>query len=413
MGQGGANERISTAGTEREVNVKTDDKGGHRIRRSGGTGSIRQRGSTFTAYWWTLENNGKRKQRSKGGFATKKLAQIHLNDVHSRVQSGEWRPDQPLTVRQLLKEQWLPSLESRNRRPATISQYRFVVDKWIVPHIGDVRASTLNPGQIQLLVEALRTSKTSSGRDGLSPRSLQLIVGTLKSAYKFAVETELLARNPIASVRRPTLQNKPMSAWSEAQARHFLADNRDDELAVAWALLLTRGLRRGELCGLRWGAIDLESGIVSIVHTLVVVDGKVQKSTPKTSSSRRSVPLDSSLVKLLIAHRNRQREDHLRAGNAWIDTGYVFVDRVGRTYSPEVVSDRFDRLVKKSGLPRIRLHDTRHTAASLMLASGVSVKVVQEMLGHSSPAITLSIYAHTTPSMAREAGAALSATLLD
>jgi integrase len=146
---------------------------------------------------------------------------------------------------------------------------------------------------------------------------------------------------------------------------------------------------------------------------LVVVDGKMQASTPKTSSSRRSLPLDASLVSLLNRHRKCQLGDGLRAGNAWTETGYVFADQLGRPYSPEVVSDRFDRLVKTSALPRIRLHDTRHTAASLMLASGVSVKVVQEMLGHSSPAITLAIYAHTTPSMAREAGAALSATLLE
>jgi integrase len=204
-----------------------------------------------------------------------------------------------------------------------------------------------------------------------------------------------------------------MNSWSEAQARQFLAHTRHDLLAVAWALLLTRGLRRGELCGLRWEAIDLDAGTATIDHTLVVVDGKMQVSTPKTSSSRRSLPLDPSLVSLLIGHRKRQLEDRLRAGGAWTDTGYVFVEQLGYPYSPEVVSDRFDRLVKSSGLPRIRLHDTRHTAASLMLASGVSVKVVQEMLGHSSPAITLAIYAHTTPSMAKVAGAALSASLLD
>jgi integrase len=204
-----------------------------------------------------------------------------------------------------------------------------------------------------------------------------------------------------------------MNAWSEAQARQFLADTRDDVLAAAWALLLTRGLRRGELCDLRWEAIELDAGTATIVHTLVVVDGRVQASTPKTSSGRRSLPLDATLVSLLIGHRKHQLEDRLRAGKAWTETGYVFADQLGRSYSPEVVSNRFDRLVKTSGLPRIRLHDTRHTAASLMLASGVSVKVVQEMLGHSSPAITLAIYAHTTPSMAKEAGAALSASLLD
>lgn len=393
--------------------MRADDKIGNRNRRSNGTGSIRRRGATFTAYWWTLDGSGKRKQRSKGGFATRSSAQVHLNNVLSKVQNGEWRPDQPLTVRQLLKEHWLPAQASRNRRPATISQYRFVVDKWIVPHIGDHRASTLTPGHVQRLVDALRTSRSLSGRDGLSPRSLQLVVGTLKSAYKFGVESELLGRNPIASVRRPALQHQSMNAWSEAQARQFLADTRDDVLAAAWALLLTRGLRRGELCGLRWEAVDLDAGTATIDHTLVVVDGRVQASTPKTSSSRRSLPLDASLVSLLVGHRKRQLEDRLRAGKAWSETGYVFADQLGRPYSPEVVSDRFDRRVKTSGLPRIRLHDTRHTAASLMLASGVSVKVVQEMLGHSSPAITLAIYAHTTPSMAREAGAALSASLLD
>jgi integrase len=124
------------------------------------------------------------------------------------------------------------------------------------------------------------------------------------------------------------------------------------------------------------------------------------------------LPLDHSLISLFVGHRKSQLEDRLRAGEAWTETGYVFADEIGRPLSPEVVSDRFDRLVKASGLPRIRLHDTRHTAASLMLASGVSVKVVQEMLGHSSPSITLAIYAHTTPSMAKDAGAALSASLL-
>jgi integrase len=132
-----------------------------------------------------------------------------------------------------------------------------------------------------------------------------------------------------------------------------------------------------------WEAIDLDAGTAIIDHTLVVVDGRMQASTPKTSSSRRSLPLDASLVSLLIGHRKRQLEDRLRAGNAWTETGYVFADQLGRPYSPELVSNRFDRLVKTSGLPRIRLHDTRHTAASLMRASGVSVKVVQEMLGHS------------------------------
>jgi len=127
---------------------------------------------------------------------------------------------------------------------------------------------------------------------------------------------------------------------------------------------------------------------------------------------RRSVPLDASLLTILRAHRARQAEERLQAGEAYSDDGYVVADELGKPYHPDTVSGWFDDAAKDAGLPRIRLHDCRHTAASLMLSQGVPVKVVSEMLGHSSPTITLSIYAHVMPGMAEEAGAALSASLL-
>lgn len=143
-----------------------------------------------------------------------------------------------------------------------------------------------------------------------------------------------------------------------------------------------------------------------------MVDGHPQESTPKTKTGRRTVPLDASLVALLTAQRKAQAAERLRAGEAWQDREYVFTNELGEPYSPDYVSARFDDLVKGAVLPRIRLHDTRHTAASLMLASGVHPKVVQEMLGHAHVSITLGIYGHVTPTMGREAGSALSASLL-
>ncbi len=170
--------------------------------------------------------------------------------------------------------------------------------------------------------------------------------------------------------------------------------------------------RRGELCGLRWGPIDLEAGRLQIVQTRVVVEGVATDSTPKTSAGRRSIPLDPLLVQRLKALRARQAAERLAAGSAYEETDYLFTDELGRRYHPDHFSARFEKLVETTGLPRIRLHDTRHTAASIMLANGVPVKVVSEILGHSSPTITLSIYAHVLPGMAEEAGAALSARLL-
>lgn len=196
------------------------------------------------------------------------------------------------------------------------------------------------------------------------------------------------------------------------EARAFLAHTVDDRLAFAWALLLARGLRRGEVCGLRWSDVDLDAGTLRVVRTRVVVDDKAVDSAPKTRAGVRPIPLDAHLVKLLRAHKARQATEKLAAGEAYEDAGHLVADELGHPIHPDTLSAWLDDKIADAGLRRIRLHDLRHTAASLMLADGVPVKVVAEILGHSSPTITLSIYAHVLPGMAEEAGANLSASLL-
>jgi integrase len=203
-----------------------------------------------------------------------------------------------------------------------------------------------------------------------------------------------------------------MRAWTVEEARQFLGAIADDRMAFAWALLITRGLRRGELCGLTWSDVDLNGGAMQKRTTRVVVDGKAIDSEPKTDAGSRSVPLDLSIVGILRAHRATQAREKLAAGVAYIDAGHLVCDELGHPYYPDSISTWFDRKVEELGLPRIRLHDTRHTAASLMLASGVPVKVVSKMLDHASPTVTLAVYAHVMAGMAHEAGAALSASLL-
>jgi integrase len=376
-------------------------------------GSIRQRGSTYTSYWDTTDpETGKRVQRSKGGFKTKKAAHAHLNEIMGSVQDGAWNPDRPITVRQLLEDHWLPAQRSRELRPATVEQYRNVVDAWIVPNIGGVRAAALTPAIVNEMTDTLRTATSSTGRQGLSPRSAQLSVGVLKAACVWAVANGLLGRNPIAGINRPRSSSTVMQAWTADQAAAFLQYVKDDRLAWAWSLFLTRGLRRGEVCGLRWTDVDLEAGTVRINRTRVTVNGKPVDSVPKTAAGRRSIPLDPGLVAILQAHSCRQAAEKLAAGAAYQDGGWLLSDELGRPVHPETLSGWFEERVAAAGLPRIRLHDTRHTAASLMLATGQPVKVVSEMLGHSSPTITLSIYAHVLPGMAEAAGAALSALVL-
>jgi len=181
---------------------------------------------------------------------------------------------------------------------------------------------------------------------------------------------------------------------------------------VAWTLLLARGLRRGAFCGLRWSEVDLDGGVLRVTSTRVVVDGKAIVSEAKTGAGRRSVPLDVSLVALLRSHRARQAQERLAAGEAYSEGGFILANELGVAPHPDSISKWFDNAVKAAKFPRIRLHDTRHTAASPMLASGVPTKVVSEMLGYASPTITLAIYAYTMPGMGAEAGAPPSASLL-
>jgi integrase len=370
-------------------------------------GFVRMRGSTHTAYWSTIDPaTGSRRQHSKGGFKTKTAARKHLNEIIGTVQDGSWRPDKALTVKQLLEEHWLPAKRSENRRPTTLAQYENLIALWLAPHIGGVRVASLSPKHVVELNDLLKS---------LSPRTRQLTVGTLKSATRWALGAGLLARDPLAGVRRPSVQTRSaFRPWDEEEARTFLTATADDRLAFAWALLLTRGLRRGELCGLRWDAIDLDTGTLEVSRTRVVVDGQpLDQEVTKTQAGRRTVPLDPSLVALLRSYRAIQAGEKLRArGGAYEDGGWLVCDELGWPCHPDTLSGWFDDRIEVAKLRRIRLHDCRHTAASLMLKQGVPVKVVSEMLGHSSIAITLGIYGHVMPGMAEEAGAALSASLL-
>lgn len=371
-------------------------------------GFVRQRkaGAPWTACWETRDPaTGRRVQHSKGGFRIKRDAEKHLSRVVGKVIDGAWKPDAPITVEQLLRGHWLPAMRSRGLRPATLSQYTGAVDWWLTPNIGALRAAAVTPNDVSRLVEKLR-SGTTRRPDGLSARSVQCAVATLKSATSWAARNDLLARDPLAAYDVPRREHKPMHSWSTEEAREFLVFVRGDRLEAAWALFLTRGLRRGEVAGLRWDQVNLKERLLRVTRTRITVDGHALESVPKTNAGRRTVPLDSNLVELLRAHAASQKVARISGDD------HVFTDELGRPWHPDYFTDRFAELVAVSGLPKIRLHDTRHTAASLMLAAGVPVKIVSEMLGHASPSITLALYQHTTPSMGREAGEQLSASLL-
>jgi integrase len=227
-----------------------------------------------------------------------------------------------------------------------------------------------------------------------------------------AVKRGLIARNPADHVDRPRAARKEMRWWSVAEARAFLDAAADDRFVALWTLALTTGMRRGELLGLKWPDVDFDAGRLAVRRTLVAVQYRIRWSEPKTSSSRRVVALDPATVAVLKAHRARQLEERMAIGSGYLDERIVFADVAGEPLHPDTVSKHFERVVARAGVPRIRLHDFRHTAATLMLERGVPLKAVTERLGHASTQITSDLYQHVGETMQDEAAAKLGAALL-
>jgi integrase len=239
---------------------------------------------------------------------------------------------------------------------------------------------------------------------GLSPKTVSNVHGVLHKALDQAFRWRLVTSNVADLVDPPRVPHHEMKALGPDQARSVLETAAGDPLEALYRLAVTAGLRQGELLALRWPELDLERGMVSVVATLEQRRGcEPVVAQPKTPRSRRQIALTEAAVDSLRHHRRTQKEDSLRVGRPWLDTGFVFARADGRPLSMSIIGKAWTVLNAAAGVPRVRFHDLRHTAATLLLSRGVHPKVVSEMLGHSTVAITLDTYSHVMPTMQREA----------
>jgi integrase len=339
--------------------------------------------------------DGKRVYRWHSGYATKRAAQQARTELLGALDRSSYVPPDKTTVADYLLGQWLPAVQTRVR-PGTWVEYRRKVETHLLPAIGQIPLHQLTTAMLNALYQQLLAHRVGA-------RTVQYVHATIRKALNDAVRWGLLVRNPALHAAPPTPPSPELSTWTAEELHQFLESVRGERLYTAWRLIALTGMRRGEVLGLRWADLDLDAGWLSVRHTLVVVDNQIRVSQPKTARGRRRIALDPATITALRAHHKTQAAERLAAGPAWPTSDLVFTRQDGAPLHPEYVRRRFDRRVARARLPRIRLHDLRHTHATLALQAGVHPKVISERLGHATVAITLDIYSHAIPALQQDA----------
>jgi integrase len=365
-------------------------------------GHVCRRGSTWTVVYDEPSENGKRKQRSKGGFATKRDAQRFLTDTLARLGDGSYAAPSKLTLAEFLEREWLPAVEG-TLRPLSFTQYTSVVRLRIKPQIGAVRLQALSAGHLNGLYAELE-------RAGLSVSTRRLVHAVLGRALRDAERWGRVPRNVARMADPPARGRSRASAWTASELRRFLDHVRGDRMFALWRLAATTGMRRGELAGLTWRCLDLEGARLHVEQQLVPTRGGVSFGPPKSSRSRRTVALDPETVEALRQHRDTQLLERDFASAAYQDRDLVFADDLGGSIHPQRLTQWFGEHRKATSIPTGTLHTLRHTAATLMLTAGVPVHIAAARLGD-DPKTVLGTYAHLLPQSDELAAERVAATL--
>ena len=348
---------------------------------------------------------GRRRQKWHSGYATKKQAQAALAEMVSAVNKGTYVEKTRQTVAEFASD-WLTAI-APTVRPATHYSYARNLRLHVLPYLGGATLAGVDAGALnRLYAQLLADGRRNQVGGGLSARSVAYVHTIAHRMFKDAVRWGRLARNPADAADPPkksAAARTELRTWSADEVRAFLHSVSADRLAALFVLLATTGMRRGEALGLRWTDLDLDAARASVRQTVIVVNHVPQLGQPKTAKSARPIELDPATVAALREHRRQQAAERLQVGAGWADRGLVFCQPTGQPIHPERLSEAFVRRARAAQLPTIRLHDLRHTRATLALGAGVHPKVVQERLGHSTIAVTMDIYSHVLASLHSDA----------
>ena len=349
--------------------------------------------------------DGKRKRKIKGGFASQRDAHEGMRDLLGKVERGRVIEVSKLTVAQFLCDEWLPSMQM-SIEPTTWDGYREKVHSYVLPRIGEISLRDLNPPKLNWLYADVRQNGRIKGDAPLSLKTVREVHVILHRALQDAVRWDYIHTNPAHRANAPSAtaaknqRKNAIQTWTAAQVHEFAELYRDHPFFPLWLLAAATGMRRSELLGIRWRALDFDRGVIAIRQVLVLVGGKPHfKDAPKSSHGFRTIWLPPRVLAVLRDARRRQTESRLQSP-VWHDHDLTFCRDDGNPWHPDHVTETIREMILDSGLPRIRpLQDLRHTHATLLLADGENAKVVQERLGHHSHSFTADTYQHVMPGM--------------
>jgi integrase len=374
-------------------------------------GSIRQRskGSWTITFDAGRDANGRRRQKSITVRGTKREAERELARLLNEVNSGTFIEPAKATVASYL-ERWLTSIEP-SLQPRTFEVYRHFVRSHLIPHLGQIRLDQLTPLQIE---EFKARALTSGRKDGgpLSNQSVYHLLSKLSQALEQAVAWGLLRSNPVARVKLPPPNNKERKALTVAEVEKLLAVSQPTPWHPLVVLALATGARRGELLGLTWADVNLDTGAITVCRSLEHTKAHGRRfKDPKTKAGRRRLILPPFALEVLREHRRSQFARRQLLGEAYEDQGVIIAADDGHTYQPNYISRKVKQLLQKAGLDDRCLHALRHTCGSLLAKEGCGVKTLQAQLGHASAMTTLNRYAHLLGGEQEHAAARLEAVL--
>jgi integrase len=379
-------------------------------RRGKGEGSIRERADGRWEVRIDLGRGLDGKRRQKSAFAPTQAEAVQvLRKLGGRAAEGQVLTTSTPTVAAYLTE-WF-ALNRDTWRPSTQRGYRAAIDHHLVKAFGSLRLEQLSPIVIQ---RWLTQHKTEHG----ARRRIALSHAVLRSALSEAQRLQLVSFNAAERVKVPKPVARPIAPLDGAQAAAFLTVANQHRLGALFSTALACGLRLGEATGLRWEDVNLDTGELRIRQQLQVVNKRLVLQELKTEKSRRTLVLPQVCLTALRAHRTRQLEERLKAGAGWIETGLVFTtytrrrgQRSGTGLHPRNVLRTLHRRLDAADLPRMRFHDLRHSAASLLIAEGVELAEVSMLLGHAELRVTMDFYAHLQKQTATKAAQRMDAIL--